>query len=100
MNTNSAFYLNGCYGIPITAVHNPPYSISLDSLSVEQMDQISQLRLQFNTMENATRIYSWLEAQTETPGSNFSMHDYFFTANFVTLTTEADGDLFIRSEAL
>jgi hypothetical protein len=102
MNTPMTFYLNGCYGIPITAVHNPPHSISLDSLNAEQIDQIAQLQLQFNTMENAARIYSWLEAQSETPGSIFSLplQDYFFNANFLPLTLEVDGDMFIRSESL
>jgi hypothetical protein len=92
-----AYYLNGYYGIPITAVHTPQFSPPLDQLDPGQIEALLQMQ---SPVETATRIYGWLDAQIESPDHGAPAQDYFsFYANYPS-PAEFDGDLFIRSEVL
>lgn len=93
------YYMNGYYGVPLATVQSPPQSISLESLASDQIEAWMQMKLQMNPMESVARVRGWLDAQTESSESNITAQDYIFSANYV-LTTESDGDQFIRSEAL
>jgi hypothetical protein len=99
MDDSNAYYLHGYYGIPLAAVHNPPQLISLESLNPQQIETLLQLQMQCIPVESTARVRGWLDSQIEAPGSPLNAQDYFFSANYL-LVTEADGDLFIRSEAL
>lgn len=98
MDEFNGYYLHGYYGIPFMAVHNPPQSISAESLSPIQIETLLPLQLYCNPMESVARVRTWLDAQVEILGSTITAQDYC-GANYL-LAAEVDGDLFIRSEAL
>lgn len=106
MDEYSSYYLNGFYGIPLTAVRAPMYDPQTNELHYATIEDLLRLNYPWEPIDPTVRIYNWMDAQDlfsslVSPGvgtpqlGGEQRQDYGWNANN---TPAFDHDYFIGSE--